>query len=117
MRYKITRNDENYASAINYNGTNYYNTPMTIKIGKKLYILEAGTSDDITVRIRKNLVYIVSENNGLNYIGMQVIDTKSTSNCSVFLNDNDLSCEENLSYNLLDKTTFQQIKIMSEYLT
>ena len=115
MTHKITHNDENYASAINYDDRNYYNYPSTIQLGKKLFILGAGTSDRITVRKRKDAVYIVSENSPLNYISLTVID-KFDNDYDVFLSGNDLDDKDNISYDLLDKTTFQQIKILSQYL-
>ena len=115
MKHVITHNDENFASALNYDGTNYYNNPTTLTLGKKLYILGSGTSDKITVRKRKNTVYVVSVNKGLEYIALFVIDDY-ISNDSVYLSGNDLNDSENICYGLLDKTTFQQIKILSEYL-
>lgn len=115
MKHVITHNDENFAAALNYAGTKFYNNPTTIQLGKKLYILGSGTTDTITVRKRKNTVYVVSVNKCLEYIAMFVIDDYIT-NDSVYLSSNDLNDSENICFGLLDKTTFQQIKILSEYL-
>ena len=106
----IIRNDPNHGEK-----TNYYNYPTTISLGKTKFVLGAGNSDTIDVRKRKDAVYVVSQNKGLEYISLTVID-KYHAVSNVYLSSNDLNDKDVLSYGLLDKTTFQQIKVLCEYL-
>jgi hypothetical protein len=116
MKYNFTNTDYNYREALNYDGTNFYNAPITINIAGKLFILPFGTSDRKSVTIKDNYAYIIGENRGLDYISMSVIDLSDNTVESCYLSDNDLNDPECFSYDLLNKDTEEQIKILLEYL-
>ncbi len=113
-------NDENYSHAVNYSG-HLYNFPITLNFGKKhnrsKYILSAGTSDHIELWQDGVFIYILSQNNGLEYISLQLINTelKAEEN-SVFLSHNDINDEDSLSYGILDESSDKQINMLCEYL-
>lgn len=114
--YFFTYSDDNYREAINCTHTRYYNSPMTITVNGKKFIVPCGTSDRKTVKVRKHLVYIVSENSGLDYIGMTVIDLNEDRLQECYLSSNDLNDPDCISYNLLKKGINAQIRVLSEYL-
>lgn len=116
MKYSFNYSDSNYRDAINYDGTNYYNCPMTINIDGKLFVLSFGTSDRTTVKIDEPFFYIIGENSNLDYISMTVIDLSDNSVQSCYLSGNDINDPEVYSYDVLNKDTDEQIKILSEYL-
>ena len=118
MKTKVNKPDYNYREAINYDGTQYFNPPMSITINEKTYILPCGEADHLTIdtdRI-KDCVIIVSENFGLSYIGMTEINYITDVVTSVFLNEQDTTGDpDTLSYGILDKGTAEQITILYEY--
>jgi len=116
VTYTFEYNTENYSAAVNYDGTNYYYSPMSIEINGKVFILSCGTSDSKSVVQKDNLLYIVSENSGLDYIGMTVINLDTDNVESVYMDSNDINCEENPTYRILGKSTKKQIEILSQYL-
>lgn len=119
---KINKSDEDYRDAINYRNQSYYNFPTTVSIDNKKFIVGFGASDRITIidNSKYNLpdyeVYILGKHYGLNYISLYVIDLDKDTVHDVFLNDGDLSDEESMSYNLLDKEEEEQMSILLNYL-
>jgi len=113
---KFKYHDYDYSTAVNYDGTNYYNPPMTVTIDGIKYILGTGSSDRINHEERNNFVYIVSENWGLNYISLTEINTDDKTVSSCFLSDNDLTDPDCMSFDLLNKDTEEQINVLCEYL-
>jgi hypothetical protein len=112
--------DCNYNHAVNYQ--HMYNAPITLNFGEKhnrsKYIISSGTCDSITLVKDGIYIYVISENTGLNYIGMDCINTESKEvEGHVFLSDNDLNDEDNFCYGILDLTPLEQVKILSEYLS
>lgn len=116
MKPIINRGDVDYHKAINYRHS-YYNFPVTVDYGDKKFILRCGSADIISTKMDGNDLIIVSENSGLNYISMTVIDLDKDSVHEVFLSGNDLDLEDSYSYGLLDKDLDEQIKIMYEYIS
>jgi hypothetical protein len=118
---KINRRDEDYRDAINYYNQPYYNFPTTVSIDDKKFIVGFGTSDRITIidnskyNFPDNEVYILGKHFGLNYISLYVIDLDKDTVNDIFLDDSDLSNEENFCYNLLDKEEKEQLNILLEY--
>ncbi len=111
--------DTKYNHAVNYR--HLYNAPITLNYGDKhkrvKYILSAGTSDHIEVLKDGIFIYVVFQNNGLSYISLQVINTETKEiEGEVFLNAQDCTFEENMSFGILDMDTDQQLKILFEYL-
>lgn len=116
MNYLINTNELNFNCAINYDGRQYYNNPMSINIEGKLYILPFGTADKLTVQIDGARFFVIGENSGLGYIGMTIISTDTQDVCSCFLQGNDLTEPENMSYGIFEKETDEQIKILWQYI-
>lgn len=116
LEYKFEQSDYNYRDAVNYDGTNYYHAPMTIKIKDVLYILPFGTNDSQTLRVIDRTVYIVAENTGLNYISMVAIDLDNQTIATCFTSDGEITDKENMCYGIFDKDITEQIKILSNYL-
>lgn len=116
INYSFNHNDNNYANAVNYDGTDYYYCPMTFEINKVLFILHFGSMDSKRVKIDGNTVYIVAENTGLNYISMVVIDLTDNSVSECFIDSNDLDDKEHSCYGIFDKELDEQIKILNDYL-
>jgi hypothetical protein len=116
MKYLFNNSDDNFAAALNYDGTNYFNNPITFEIDGKLFIVPFGTADGKTVVIREHLVYIVGENRGLDYIGLVCIDLSTDTTQDLFFDSNDLQDEQSDLYEILDKETDEQIRIMSQWL-
>ena len=111
--------DTNYNHAVNYQ--HMYNAPITLNFGAKhertKYILPCGNQDTIEMLRDGVFIYVVSQNNGLNYISLTLINTESKEiEGEVFLNDEDCSNEENFSFGILDLQTNEQIKILTQYL-
>ncbi len=115
--FTIERGNPDYAAALNYNGQSYFNNPCTVEIYGKLFIIGAGTSDSIQVRLIGGNVHVVSQNEGLEYIGLEVINLEDNSIQNCYLDSNDINSDEgNLCFEILDKDTDEQIKILQEYL-
>lgn len=101
------------------NSSNFlYNFPITLNYGEKhsrtKYILPFGTSDHIEIWKEGVYLYVIGQNNGLNYIGMTVINTETEKvESGIYLND--CENEENYHFGILDKDSEEQIKIMFEY--
>lgn len=112
MKYKLNYSDENYRDAINFKQA-LYNFPVTIEIKKKLFILGCGSSDRITVKIKKGIVYVLSVNTGLDYIGLRVIDLKDNSVNEIFFDSGQIS---QMKPNLLELSTSYQIRFMNQWL-
>jgi len=112
--------DTNYNHAVNYR--HLYNAPITLNYGPKhgrtKYILNAGTSDHITLLQYGIFIYVINENSGLSYIGLQVINTELKEvEGEVFLNDGDIEDGGgNLSSGILELDCEAQLKILCEYL-
>ena len=112
--------DENYEHSANY--TQFlYSDPITLNIGLKhertKYIIGAGASDGITLLQDGIFIYVISENKGLNYICMEVINTEAKEiENNVFLQSCDIDEEENICFDILKKNTDEQFKILCEYL-
>jgi hypothetical protein len=113
MDYRINNSDENYRDAVNFDGTNYYNFPMTIDVKGNKFVLKTGTSDKLWVKVRKNLLYIIAENSGLNYISLTVIDTMNNSFQDVYLDSNDIDQDYP---KIFDYSTNYQIRLLSQRL-
>jgi len=112
-------NDCNYTHAVNYR--HLYNAPITLNFGEKhnrtKYILSAGSSDNIELWQDGIFVYVLSQNNGLSYISLQVINTEAKQiEGEVFLNEQDCTCEGNVSAGILDMDSEQQLRVLFEYL-
>lgn len=116
MKAIINRSDVDYHKAINYKHS-YYNFPVTVDYGNKKFILGCGSADIINHKIDGSDLIIVSENHGLNYISMTVIDLDKDSVHECFLSGNDLDNEDAYSYGLLDKDLDEQINIMYQYIS
>lgn len=112
--------DENYHHAINYTQS-LYNFPITLNVGAKhnraKFILSAGTLDNIEIYQDGIFYYVIAQNNGLSYVGLNLfnIETKESEG-SVFLNEEDSTHPENFSFGVLDMDSEDQIKILCEYL-
>ena len=112
--------DANYKHSVNYSSS-LYHSPVTLNFGNKhnrsKYILSAGNCDDIDIFQEGIFLYVITQNIGLNYIGLEVINTELKEvEGNVFLSDSDLNDEENICFNLLDKTNEEQIKILLKYI-
>lgn len=111
--------DENYRHAVNYS-QHLYNFPITLNYGKKhsrtKYMLPSGTSDNIEIWGEGIFLYVLSQNNRLEYLSLFVINTESkTIDAEIFLNSTDINSEENICYEILEKESKEQIKILLEY--
>jgi len=111
--------DVNCTHAVNYQ--HMYNAPITLNYGNKhertKYILPSGTNDNIELLQDGVFIYVVSQNNGLNYISLFLINTETKEiEGNVFLTGDDIDCEGNYSFDILNKDTEAQIKIMMQYL-
>lgn len=111
-------NDENYKYAVNYSGF-MFNNPITLNYGEKhrrvKYILPCGSCDNISILQDGIYIYIVSENSGLNYISLEEIDTENKTIQSIFLDSNEIDNNEEFT-DILNLTSEQQIKILTQYL-
>lgn len=120
LSYSFNQNDNNYRNAVNYDGTNYHNCPMTFEIKSTLFILPFGSMDSKQVKIDGNTVYIIAENSPLNYISMVVIDLteltdKGINTCHIA--GNDIDDTESPCFEIFDKDLDEQIKILSNYIS
>lgn len=116
INYSFNQNDNNYASAVNYDGTDFFNCPMTFEINNTLFIVPFGSMDSKQVKISDNLVYIVAENTGLDYISMVVIDLSDNSTLACSFTELDILDKDHSCYGIFDKELDKQIKILSEYI-
>jgi len=112
--------DSEYRHAANFTQS-LYNYPITLNFGEKhkrtKYILSAGSSDNIELWQDGIFIYVLSQNNGLSYISLMVINTELKQvEGDVFLNEQDCTFEENISAGILDMDSEQQLKILFEYL-
>ena len=110
--------DCNYVHAVNYR--HLYNAPVTLNFGEKhnrtKYILNAGSSDSITLLQDGVFIYVVSENFGLSYCSLQIINTETKEiEGEVFLNETDCCGIDCYSSGILELTSEEQLKIMLEY--
>lgn len=115
----INYSDDNYRHAVNYKGT-MYNSPICLNYGEKhnraKYILSAGTSDHITLLQEGVFIYVLAQNNGLQYISLQIINTETKEEeGSIFLTETDLNDEVNDSYGILDMDEEKQVEILMQY--
>lgn len=110
--YTFTHSDNNYRNAINYEGTQYCNAPITFSIDGKTFIVPFGTQDCKHVHIDGNHVYIVGENQPLQYIGMVCIDLESDNVTDCFFSENDL----HMFGNVFELPTEEQVILLSNYL-
>ena len=108
--------DEEYNHAVNYSQW-LYNFPITLNYKGKKYIISAGTRDQITLIKENNEILILTENKGLNYLGLESIDLdKQTVNSLVFLESNDIDNQENICFDILNKPLKKQLIILNNYL-
>jgi len=110
--------DCNYTHAVNYR--HLYNAPVTLNFGEKhnrtKYILNAGSSDSITLLQDGVFIYVVSENFGMSYCSLQIINTETNDiEGEVFLNSSDCEDLGNYSAGILEMDSEEQLKIMLEY--
>lgn len=110
--YTFNYSDCNYRNAINYEGTQYYNAPMTMIIDGKLFIMPFGTSDNRRVHIDENNIYIIGENRPLQYISMVYIDLNTDTVSDCYFSENDLRDFGDIFEMPID----EQIAILSNYL-
>jgi hypothetical protein len=105
--------DENYSHAKNFEGS-MYNCPITLNFGVKhnraKYILHAGTSDHIELWKEGIFIYILSQNNGLGYISLQVINTENQEEAGHVFLDGDITDE------IMDMSSKKQIDALYEYI-
>lgn len=91
--------DENYSKAINYT-QHLYNFPITLNFGDKhnrtKYIIGAGNQDSIDLYKDGCFIYILTENTGLNYVGIEILntETKEIEDSIFFQGDNADECME-----------------------
>jgi hypothetical protein len=117
MKTKLNYSDENYKSAVNYE-QDLYNYPVTLDIDGKLYILGCGSSDSITIKVKKGICYVLGVNRGLSYISLTIIDTRHTDNDNQWLIDSlywDNSQIEEIKPKLLDMSTNYQIRYLAQW--
>jgi len=112
-------NDLNYTHAINYQ--HMYNAPITLNYGPKheriKYILPSGNGDVVTLLQDGVYIYVLSQNNVLNYISMIVINTESKEiEGDVYLSGDDIELEDSFSYGILDNTKEKQVQILFTYI-
>lgn len=110
--------DVNYTHAVNYQ--HLYNAPITLNYGdkhnRKKYILSAGNSDNIELWQEGIFIYVLAQNNGLQYISLQIINTETSEiESDIFLGDEDCNNESCFSFGILDKDSEDQIKTLLEY--
>lgn len=111
--YFFTFGDSNYKSALNYDGTQYYNAPMTFTINGKTYVVGLGTQDRRFVEIHhETQVYIIGENTALDYISLTYIDIQNNIVDSCYFSENDLR----IFGNIFQLPTSEQIILLSNYL-
>jgi hypothetical protein len=120
METILNYSDEQYKSCVNYEGS-LYNFPITLEVKKtkrskesKRFILSCGTSDCITVKVRKGVIYVLGKNRGLSYISLTVIDIKSNWLIDTLYWDNNQI--EERKPDLLDKSTNFQIRYLSSFM-
>ena len=113
METLILAGDSRYTDAINYDGTNYYNWPVTVTIDEVKYVLPFGSSDSIYSHKQDNFIYLIGENKGLGYISCVLIDSKTKEILQdVFINNVE---EHEFTENIFDLDTPEQINVLSEY--
>lgn len=110
--YNFTNADYNYRAAINYDGTQYYNAPMTITVNGKLFIVGFGTTDSKSVHIDGNNLYIVGENRSLEYISMVYIDLDADTVSDCYFSENDLR----QFGDIFEMPIEEQVALLSNYL-
>lgn len=111
MKTDIIYGDSDYTQAVNYQ--HMYNAPMTLNVNGKKYILDAGTSDSVDIKVRKGIIYVLSVNKALEYIGLQTIDPTNDSIQSAYLDYNAIA---EINPKLLQRSADYQIKVLSNYL-
>lgn len=111
----LTYGDTEYTTAINYR--HLYNAPITLTYKDVKYIIGAGTADSITLLQDGVELYILSKNNNLDYISLDIINTDTHDIQSVFLNSSDINDDETApSYKILDKDIDEQLNVLFMYL-
>lgn len=107
--------DTEYTEAQNYHG-HMFNAPITLNMGEKKYILEAGASDDITIMQEGIFLYVIGQNDRMGYISLQVINTETDGEESVFLNQSDVYDDETFSFGVMDESPKKQLEILLQYI-
>jgi hypothetical protein len=125
MKTQIIRSDSDYREAMNYaDHPNLYNFPVTVdflyrgKIEKK-YVLGCGSSDHIETRVKGKELYILSENSGLDYISLTIINPYENTIDEAFLDNGELSYNPlNLpeGMSIFDYSFWTKVKYLSQYL-
>lgn len=113
MKHLFYYSDRDYRDAINYDGTNFYNFPVTVNIGSDKYVLSVGSSDSLYSSFNDGLLTIIGENTGLDYISCTVIDTVNKEVLQEVYLDNVSSM--GLTQYLFDLDMDGQVEILSEY--
>lgn len=103
--------DVSYNYAVNYR--HMYNAPITLNYGdkhnRKKYILSAGNSDHIELWQDGCFIYVLSQNNGLEYIALQIINTETEQiEDNIFLQGEDAA-------DIIDLESEAQIKNLLQY--
>jgi hypothetical protein len=102
--------DFDYRKAVNYDGTDYYNPPITITIDTVKYVLPFGTSDNKSIEFKNGYCYIIGENKGLNYISYVEIDLANDIVCTHYVDSNDIDNIDSCFYRIFEKSTEEQIR-------
>jgi len=113
MNYTLNYSDEDYREAKNYDGTNFYNYPMTVSMESGKYILPFGTSDSLHTDDTAEYLTVIAENRGLDYISLINIDNiDGEVTQSIYLN----SCsDDELTEGIFDLGMNEQFEILSNW--
>lgn len=103
--------DCNYIHSVNY--CRMYNAPITLNYGlkhnRKKFIIGAGTSDNIELWQDGVFIYVLSQNNGMGYISLQVINTETNQiEDNIFLGGEDAT-------DILEMESKEQLTILFDY--
>ena len=115
--YEFIHADLGYRTAVNYDGTNYYNCPLTLVYNNvEKYILPFGTDDSLHVDVTAGYLMIIGENQGLDYISLVNIDTiGQTIVNEVFLNNVAELSEEMGIENIFKLGMDEQFSFLSQW--
>ena len=114
IKIAFNYSDIDYRTALNFEYM-FYNFPVTVTINQDKYILGVGSSDRLYHLVENNLVYIIGENTGLDYISCVVINTEEKQVIQdIFLNS--ISDDPgNIEYDIFNLDIEDQINILSNW--